>query len=260
MKLSLCIPTFNEAENLHYALYSAYDFVDEVIIIDATSTDNTREIAQSYGEKVKVFKVDNPPNFLMNKQRAIEKASGDWILQLDADEAVSPELKAEILELINRKDTVTGYYTPRKNWFLGRFLMKGGVYPDYVLRLYRREGAHFALKNVHENVIVIGEVGYTKEALLHYADPDFERYLMRWNRYTTFDAGLLVKEKKSLGVWDGIMYFKIKPLVWFVRAYFRHKGFMDGFPGFVFHLFSAIRFWAIYIKAWQMLYMRKVGK
>lgn len=256
MKLSLCIPTFNESENLHYAMDSAYDFVDEVIIIDGSSTDNTRELAQSYGEKVKVFKVDNPPNFLQNKQRAIEKASGEWIIQLDADEAISSELKKEILELIERKDNVKGYFTPRKNWFLGRFLMKGGVYPDNVLRLYKREGAHFALKNVHENVIIDGDIGYTKEALLHYADPDFERYLTRWNRYTTFDAGLLIKEKQTLGFGDFINYFIIKPKVWFFMTYVRHKGFQDGFPGFVFHLFSAIRFWAIYIKAWHLLYKK----
>lgn len=259
MKLSLTIPTYNEAENIRYPLDSAYDFVDEVVIIDGGSTDKTVEIAQSYGDKVKVFHVDNPPNFLQNKQRAIEKAQGEWILQLDADEAISPELKKEILVILSEakdpvNEKISGYNIPRKNWFLGRYLMKGGVYPDFVLRLYKRHGAHFALKNVHENVIIAGDVGETKNALLHHADPDFERYLMRWNRYTTFDAGLLHKEKHHLGTWDFINYMIIKPKLWFLKTYLRHRGYADGFPGLVFSLFSAIRFWAIFIKAKQLEY------
>jgi glycosyltransferase involved in cell wall biosynthesis len=278
MKLTLALITFNEEKNIHYPLDSAYDIADEVVLIDGGSTDKTIEIVKSYGDKVKVFEVDNPPNFLQNKQRAIEKATGDWILQLDADEALSSELKEEIRVILSKAknpvnsiedsqrdpsvspqddNTFSGYMIPRKNSFLGRYLMKGGVYPDYVLRLYKREGAYFELKNVHENVKVPGEVGYTKEALLHFADPDFERYLTRWNRYTTFDAMLLSKEKNSLGLTDFISYFFIQPVWTFFMIYVRHKGFQDGFPGFVWALFSSIRFWAIYVKAWQNVRVKK---
>ena len=266
MKLSLCIPTYNEEENIHIALDSAYDIADEVIIIDGGSKDKTLEIARSYGDKIKIFEVDNPPNFLLNKQRAIEKAQGEWILQLDADEAVSPELKKEINAILNRQeagknskqrmdssvtlqdDTIAGYFIPRKNYFLGRYLMKGGVYPDSVLRLYRRQGAYFKLEHVHEHVIVQGQVGTTKEALIHMADPNFERYLMRWNRYTSFDAKQIVEKGERICF---PCYFIGKPIGTFFSIYFRHKGFMDGFPGFVWALFSSIRFWAIYIKAWH---------
>jgi len=280
MKLSLCIITHNEEKNVHMPLDSAYDMADEVVVIDAASTDKTVQIVKKYGDKIRLYEVDNPKNFLANKERAIEKAKGEWILQLDADEAVSPELKKEIQSVIGQSQlqsaaissdktdfnrqpiltdsTVNGYLIPRKNWFLGRFLMKGGVYPDYVLRLYKREGAHFELKNVHENVKVKGEVGTLKNAIEHFADPDFERYLMRWNRYTSFDAGLLAKEKRKLNFLDFINYFLIKPKVWFFMTFFRHKGFMDGFPGFVFSLFSAIRFWAIYVKAWNLLQNKKL--
>jgi len=262
MIISLCIPTYNEEQFIHYPLDSAYDLADEVIIIDGESIDKTVEIARSYGKKVKVFIVDNPKNFLINKQRAIEKTSGEWILQLDADEALSRELKIEIKQaLINsesKNKTVNskfcGYYIPRKNFFLTRFLMKGGVYPDYVLRLYKKQGARFDLKHLHENVKIEGEVGYLKEAIEHYADPDFSRYLTRWNRYTSFDAQELVRQKgEKLSFFDMVNYFVIKPKIWFLKTYFRHKGFMDGFPGFVFSLFSSIRFWAIFIKAWSMI-------
>jgi len=310
MKLSLCIPTFNEEKNIHYPLDSAYDLADEVILIDAGSTDKTVEIAKSYGEKIKVFIVDNPKNFLINKQRAIEKSTGEWILQLDADEALSEELKKEILNIFEiqkgartfeveeersdgktsevNENMIIGYNIPRKNWFLTRFLMKGGVYPDYVLRLYKRECAHFNLEHLHENVVLDcchsgdsasrrmspeslsnntgsetsevndRQIGYLKNPILHYADPDFSRYLTRWNRYTSFDAEKLAKEKKNLGFWDFINYFVIKPKVWFFMTYFRHKGFMDGFPGFIFSLFSAIRFWTIFIKAWNINKTEKV--
>ena len=100
MRLSLCINTFNEEKNIHIPLDSAIDLVDEVVIIDGSSKDKTVEIAKSYGPKVKVFIVDNPRNFLANKQRAIEKANGEWILQLDSDEALSEDLKKEILSLL----------------------------------------------------------------------------------------------------------------------------------------------------------------
>ncbi len=249
MKLSLCIPTYNEEENLHIALDSAYDIADEVVIVDGGSTDKTLDVARSYGEKIKIYEVDNPPNFLVNKQRAIEKAHGEWILQLDADEAISAELKNEILRLIHNPGDYEGFFIPRKNYFLGRYLMKGGVYPDSVLRLYKRKGAHFKLVHVHEHVVVKGDVGTTDEALIHMADPSFERYLMRWNRYTSFDAKQLVESEERICF---PCYFIGKPLLTFLSIYIRHKGFMDGFPGFVWALFSSIRFWAIYIKAWHM--------
>ena len=231
MILSLCINTFNEEKNIHIPLDSAYDFVDEVIIVDGSSKDKTVEIAKSYGAKVKIFIVDNPRNFLTNKQRAIEKASGEWILQLDADEAISKELKEEIKSTIN-ESRFSGYNIPRKNWFLTRFLMKGGVYPDYVLRLYKKENARFDLKDLHENVKIINnlesriqnleskkekilnskfnsefstlnselKIGYLKNPILHYADPNFSRYLIRWDHYTTFDAETLhqkIKDQRS---------------------------------------------------------------
>ncbi len=250
MRLSVTIPTFNEAKNIRLPLDSVLDIADEIVVVDGGSTDDTINIVKSYGEKIKLFQVDNPPNFLTNKQRAIEFAKGEWILQLDADEAVSPELKMEIGKRLSDSATqpegFNGFFIPRKNWFLGRYLMKGGVYPDAVLRLYRRKKAHFALKDIHEHAIIDGKVGEMHEALLHHADPDFERYLMRWNRYTSFDAAQLVKKGEAPCF---LCYFIGKPLYTFFMIYFRHLGFQDGFPGFVWALFSSIRFWVIYIKA-----------
>ena len=289
MKLSLCIAAFNEEKNIHYPLDSAYDLVDEVILVDGGSRDKTVEIARSYGDKVKVFIEKNPEMFHINKQKAIEKAKGEWILQLDSDEALSDELKEEITQLIHRnfqfpisnfqinskskiqksKQEIVAYWIPRKNWFLTRFLMKGGQYPDYTIRLYKNGYAKFPCKDVHENVEIIDqrtkskeqklEVGYLKSPILHYADPDFSRYLMRWDRYTTLevqsspsDSEGKVKNENKNQLLMFLEYFVWKPFYTFFSMYFRHLGFLDGFPGFVFALFSSIRFWVIYIK-WKTL-------
>ena len=253
MKLSLCLAVYNEEKFLHYALDSAVEMADEVIIVDGGSSDKTVSIAKSYGKKVKVIETDNPIIFHKNKQKAIDAAKGDWILQLDADEAVSPELRKEIEAVISphpggvhpRGGEPVAYWIPRKNYFLGKFLTKGGVYPDMTIRLYKNGVARFPCKTVHENVEIEGPVGTLKTDLLHYADPDFDRYLMRWNRYTTLDAELMVKNGQKPGFFE---YFVVKPVHTFFSMFLRHKGFMDGYQGFVFALFSALRHKVIYIK------------
>lgn len=246
MKLSLCIATFNEEKNLHYPMDSALDIADEVIIVDGGSTDRTIEVAKSYGAKVRIINSDNPVMFHKNKQKAIEAAKGEWILQLDADEELTEELKNEIQNIVGDDPRVVpvAYNIPRKNWFLTGFLMKGGQYPDYTIRLYKNGVAKFPCKDVHENVEIKGKIGYLKNPLLHYADPNFSRYLMRWDRYTTAEVERMPKDTKL----NFFNYFIWKPKITFLMMYFRHKGFMDGFPGFVFALFSSIRFWVIYIK------------
>jgi len=278
MKLSLCIAVYNEEKNLHYPLDSAYDFVDEVVIVDGGSTDKTIQIAKSYGKKVRIINSDNPVMFHKNKQKAIEAAQGEWILQLDADEELSEDLKKEIQVITNSNEfhesnsSYSAYQIPRKNWFLTGFLMKGGQYPDYTIRLYKNGVAKFPCKDVHENVEIINNlkskiknseskeekkinsqflilnskcnIGFLRNPILHYADPDFSRYLMRWDRYTTAEVERMPKDLKL----SWFNYIIWKPKITFLMMYFRHKGFIDGFPGFVFALFSSIRFWVIYIK------------
>ncbi len=253
MKLSLCIATFNEEKFIHYPLDSAKDLADEIIIVDGGSTDKTLEIAKSYGAKVRIISSPNPEMFHINKQKAIEAAQCEWILQLDADEAISNELKIEIMATIISSDAKNGYWIPRKNWFLTKFLEKGGIYPDATIRLYKKGTAHFPCKSVHENVEVRGEVSHLNSDILHYADPNFERYLARWNRYTTLDAVILIEKNEKPGF---LSYFIIKPKLTFISIYFRHGGFKDGFPGFVWALFSSIRYWVIYIKWWQKQYSK----
>lgn len=245
-KISVAMATFNEEENLAACLETVKDWVDEIVVVDGGSQDKTVEIAQKYGARVLV--TDNPPIFHINKQKALEAATGNWIFQLDADERVAPELAQEIQSTIQQFNNVTinGYWIPRKNWFLGRFLTKGGQYPDYTLRLYRRGKGRFPCQSVHEQAVVEGKVDYLKNPLIHLADPNFSRYLRRWGRYTDLIAQEL--KEKNPHLLSAFSYLIIKPIGWFFLTYFRHKGFLDFWPGFVFSLFSALRFPAGYLK------------
>jgi glycosyltransferase involved in cell wall biosynthesis len=254
-ELSVVLATFNEESNLAGCLDSIRGLADEIIVVDGTSTDKTVEIAKKYNAKVVI--TENKKNFHINKQMAIDLATKDWILQLDADERVSPELSAEITGKIKNskleiKNSVNGYWMPRKNFFLGRFLMKGGQYPDYTLRLYENGKGHLPKKDVHEQAEVIGKVGYLKSALLHYPYKNFSMYLKKWSRYNDFFAVQINEQLKArnflVKIFYAVVYLLVKPAHWFLTTYFRHKGFMDSWQGFVFSLFSALRFPVSYIK------------
>ncbi|MDZ7586224.1 MAG: glycosyltransferase family 2 protein [Patescibacteria group bacterium] len=251
MKLSVVIATFNEQQNIKACLDSIKDLAAEIIVVDGQSKDKTREIAKELGAKV--FKVSNKPIFHLNKQLAVDKAANNWILQLDADEQISPELAQEIKTTINQNDSkFNGYYLPRKNFFLKRFLTKGGQYPDYVIRLFKKGKGKFPCQSVHEQIVIQGPVGYLVNPIIHYADRHFSRYLTRFNRYTSLDAGLLYRQKIKPGIFMGINYFIFKPTAWFLSTFFRHKGFVDGLPGFIFSLMSSLRFPVIYLKFWEL--------
>jgi len=249
--LSVVLATYNEEKNLASCLDSVKGLADEIVVVDGTSSDNTVEIARKYGARVKI--TTNKPNFHINKQMAIDMATKDWILQLDADEHVSPEQKAEMSKILedNPKE-FNGYWMPRKNWFLGRFLMKGGQYPDYTLRFYRNGKGRLPQKDVHEQAVVEGEVGYLKNALLHYPYENFSHYLNKWNRYNKLFAAQIKEEqeKKNLPAkcFYALMYLIVRPIQWFLLTFIRHKGFMDLWQGFIFSLFSALRFPISYIK------------
>lgn len=247
-KISVAIATFNEEKNIGDCLKNVTGWVDEIVIIDGESTDKTVEIAKRF--KAKVTVTSNPPVFHINKQKAIDACCGDWVLQLDADERVSDELRKEILETISSTE-FNGFWLPRANYFLGRFLKKGGQYPDYTLRLYRRGKGKLPCKSVHEQAVVDGRIGFLKNDLVHIADPNFSRYLLRFDRYTSLIANELAVAKLKIGITSGMNYMIAKPILWFLITYFRHKGFVDGFPGLVFSLFSGLRFPVAYIKYWE---------
>lgn len=279
MKLSIAIATFNEEGNIKRCLESVKNIASEIVIVDGSSTDNTVEIAKKYSAKILVK--DNPKMFHINKQKAIDLASGEWILQLDADEVVSQKLSEEILKIINmtnneldeyekiipdlflrhqkildQRDGVVGqegadfvaFFLPRANYFLGRFLKHGGVYPDGVIRLFKKGKAYLPCKDVHEQYVVDGRVGWLRNDLLHYDSPTFSKYIKRNNRYTSFIATQYKDEKLPKNPITFVDYLILKPAYWFLLTFLRHKGFLDWWQGFIFSFFSSLRFPISYIK------------
>ena len=254
-KISVALATYNEEKNIDHCFKSVSSWVDEIVVVDGSSVDNTVHIAEKYQAKIIIS--DNPEIFHINKQKAIDACSGDWILQLDADEVVSDELKKEIIKVINQssiinhQSSVNGYWIPRKNYFLGKFLIKGGQYPDYTLRLNKRGKGRLPCKSVHEQAEVAGKTDYLKNPLLHYSYPDFNHYLKHFNLYTDILANDLKNSKIRISLYSSFLYLFIKPIYWFLLTYFRNKGFQDGLPGFVFSFFSSLRFSTAYIKYWE---------
>lgn len=250
-KISIAMITYNEEKNLPDCLASI-KWADELVVVDDNSTDKTREIAKKFGAKV--IKTPKQTFFDTNKNIAIKACSGDWIFLLDADERVSSELSNEIIETIQSwsPDKPVAYWMPRKNYFLGRYLKKGGQYPDPVIRLFKKGKALLPHDSVHRQLVVKGKTGWLKNDLIHWATPEFSRYLMRERRYSTLEA-LQMKEKKLslINPLNWIKYLLFRPVRTFFLLYIRHKGFVDSWQGFIFAFFSGLH------HAWSFLkYLR----
>lgn len=254
MNLSITLATFNEEKNIKRFLDNFKDIGDEIIIVDGKSSDKTIEIAKGY-DKVKIISTDNKPMFHINKQMGIDACKGKWILQMDADELLTPELKKEIRQICSKdsKDVeFDGYWIKRKNFFLGRFLKKGGQYPDPTIRFYKNGLGHLPCKDVHEQTKINGKIGWLNHDMEHYADPSFSRYLLRANRYTTLLAGQLKEQKVPINFISFFKYYFVLPNWWFFKTFLRHRGYVDGFRGFVFSFFSALRFPIAYTKYYEL--------
>lgn len=253
IKLSVTLAVFNEEKFLNRCLESIKPIADEIVIVDGRSTDKTVEIAKKFKARI-ISKENNPENFHINKKIANDAARGEWILQMDADEVVSSGLAKEIKDVLASNPKENGFWIPRANFFLGKFLKKGGVYPDYTMRLYRRGKGNLEAKTVHEQAVVEGTVGYLKNDLLHYNNPTFGDYIeKRLNRYTD----IMAHEIKDSFI-DNLV---IRPLFdsrqGFLVIYFRHLGFLDGFPGFIWALFSALHFPIAFFKLQDLKRLNK---
>lgn len=250
--LSVVLAVHNEEKNLAKCLDSVAAVADEIVIVDGESTDRTVEIAQEYTDNV--ISTTNKSNFHINKQMAMDAATGSIIMQLDADEVVDDEL-VNFLQQLKQKDASqtlapqpVAWYLRRKNFFLGRFLSKGGQYPDPVIRLYLRGKAWLPQENVHEQMAVDGEAATAPGHLLHYAFPDFATYVRKFNTYTSFEAERMHNKALKSTFKLGLQYWILKPVTTFFSLFVRHKGFVDGFSGFVFALLSSVFHTITYLK------------
>lgn len=256
--ISVALATYNESSNIDKCLKAVVGWVDEIVVVDGSSTDDTVIRAKKYSAKV--ISTTNKPNFHINKQMAMDAVKGELVIQLDADEVIDTELKAWIQKLHKQlekkefkiaKTEPVAWWVKRRNYFLGRFLSKGGQYPDPVIRVYLNGLARLPQKDVHEQMTVDGEVGWADGHLLHYPYPQFDTYLLKWNRYTSFRATQLADEKVTLNWLNTLRYLIWKPLSTWASLFIRHKGFVDGIPGFTFALFSGLFHALAYLKLWE---------
>ncbi|MFY9561451.1 MAG: glycosyltransferase family 2 protein [Terriglobales bacterium] len=269
MTLSVVIITHNEEANIGRTLASVQPLVSdgkgEIIVVDSGSTDRTVEIAKSFGAKV--FR-EEWKGYAAQKNSAIEKATGDWILSLDADEEVDEDLRAALRHYIlgesidTVKDgvtnyrisffatTVTGLLIRRQNYFLGRWIKHGGYWPDPKLRLFRRGAGQFADRAVHETLQVTGNVRqFPTGSLLHHSYPTLSDYLDHMNRYSSLGAEMVVAKGR---VRFSVFNIVLRPAATFIYNYFFRFGFLDGREGLLLHLYHAVYVSWKYAKAWEL--------
>lgn len=280
VKISVALITLNEEANLPRTLESVMPLVrdgdGEIIVVDSGSTDRTIEIAKSFSARIFI---EPWKGFAAQKNSAMEKAVGDWVLQLDGDEALEPELCEEILwvieatedwpkdglplgddarskELLSKgtaygidEPDLNGFYIPRKNYFLGRWIKHGGFFPDAKLRLIRRGSGKFEEYGAHPTIKLNGNSVRLKHALIHNAYPNLRGYIDHMNSYSSSGAEVAVA-KGHRGF--NLLNIVVRPKLTFVYNYFFRLGFLDGREGFLLHAYHAVYVSWKYAKAWEL--------
>jgi glycosyltransferase involved in cell wall biosynthesis len=242
-RLSAVLITRNEESNLPACLQSLAGLADEIVVLDSVSTDRTVAIAEAAGARVAGHRFEG---FGAAKQRALEMATGSWVLSVDADERVTPALADEIRGVIASEPSANGFLVRRDVFFLGRRLRFGGMGNDWVLRLFRRTGARFTTSPVHERVEVDGRPARLRGTLEHRAYRTLADHVDKMNRYTDIQATEKAKRGVRYRAW---MWVRL-PWEVFARCILR-LGVLDGTAGVVFATMSAYSAWLKYAKTWQ---------
>jgi glycosyltransferase involved in cell wall biosynthesis len=245
--LSIVIITKNEAANIRACLESVA-WADEIVVVDSGSTDETVAICKEFGALVHVH---DWPGFGVQKNRALGYATRDWVLSLDADERVTPELRAEIEAVLKDSRAVDSYFVPRLSNYCGRFMYHSGWYPDLLPRLFRRGKARFSDDLVHERLIVEGSSGKLKGLLLHYAFEGMEEVLHKVNQYSTAGAAMMHKRGRKASLSGAVL----RGLWSFFRTWILRGGILDGREGFMLAVSNAEGTYYRYLKL--MLLNRK---
>ena len=240
-RISACVICRNEEKNIKRCLDSL-KWVHDIILVDSMSTDRTVEIAKGYTDRI--FQREWP-GYAAQKNFALSKAESDWVLSLDADEAVSRALRDEISTEIARPDALDGYRIPRHSFYQGRWINHSGYYPDRQLRLFRREKGRWMGGRVHERMAVKGRVGDLKQDLLHYPyGGGISGQLRTVNSFST----LLAKDMYEQGKRFHLPLLFSRPLFKFLEVYVLKKGFMDGLPGLIIAVSDAYAMFVRYVK------------
>ncbi len=246
-KISAIVITYNEETNIEVCL-ELLKWCDEIIVIDSNSTDNTVEIAKRYTDNI--FAVDNIP-YGEKRNIGIDKASCEWVIWLDADERISPELHLEIKEIVNStsNNNCNAYLINRKSYFINKFIKHCGWYPDFTLRLFKKStGIKFDTTLVHEKAVYSGITGKLKSDILHYTDRDFEHYLRKLNNYTSLSTEEMHTKGRKASFFDIIF----RPAFSFFKMYFLRLGILDGYMGMVLCTLSSIHVMTKYSKLYLL--------
>jgi glycosyltransferase involved in cell wall biosynthesis len=249
-RVSAIVVCFNEERNIGACLDSL-SWCDEIVVVDSFSTDRTVEICRQYTERVVQRQW---AGYRDQKAFAHSLATKDWVFLVDSDERVSSELRDEIKESLLAYDgAYAGFSVPRLVFYLGRWWWRGGWYPDYDVRLFRRDRATWGGTDPHEKILVDGKVRRLRNPLYHFSYHDIEDHVQRINRYTSISSRELFHEQKSWRLRDALL----RPPFRFFRSYILNRGFLEGFAGFYVALTAAVYVFLKYAKLWELELKRK---
>ncbi len=245
-KLTVVISVFNEEDKIEQCLKSVA-FADEIILVDNSSTDKTKEIAKKYATSI-LSQPNDPLLIDIQKNTGFKKAKNDWILSVDADEIVTPELSREIQELLSKDNLKNGYYIPRKNIIFGKQIDHTGWYPDHQLRLFRKNKGEFKNSHVHEGVQVDGETDYLKEHILHHNYETIIQFIQKnMINYAQNEANNLINKNYELSPGDLISI----PSKEFLSRFFARSGYRDGIHGLFLSLLMASSHLVVLAIVWE---------
>ena len=252
VSLSVIVITKNEAHNIAACLQSVL-FADQLVVLDSGSRDGTPDIARTIGAEVS--ENHDWQGFGVQKNRALGLARGDWVLSIDADERVTPALRAEIMRVLTAP-AFEAYSIPRLSSYCGQDMRYSGWYPDRVTRLFKRNTAHFSSELVHEKILTSCVVGQLTSPLLHESFTGFEAVLDKVNRYSSAGAQMLFARGKTASPGKAFVHG-----VWaFIRTYVLKRGFLDGRMGLILAISNAEGTYYRYLKLWLMCQQRKDEK
>lgn len=260
VRLSVVITAYNEEKNIEECLKSVKHLADEIVVVDNQSTDKTKSIAQKYTKKV--FSQKNDPQKIdLQKNFGFSKATGDWILSLDADERITSELEKEIKAVLSSSDVThpplpgtppmegmrMGYWIPRKNIIFGKWIEHTGWYPDYQLRLFRKGKGKYTGKHVHEDLQVTGNTANLQHPLIHQHYQTINQFILRSLIYIPNEADNVLKKDYTFNYLDAVIF----PIREFLSRFFAREGYKDGLHGLVLSCLMAWYHFTIFATMWE---------
>jgi glycosyltransferase involved in cell wall biosynthesis len=248
LSVSVIIIAGCEEKNIEDCLKSVI-WSDDIVVVNSCSRDRTVEIAKKYTDKVYLKEWEG---YAKQKAYSLSLAKNRWVLSLDADERVTEELYNELKSVFESTDQKSGYYIPRKNYFLGKWIKSCGWYPGYQLRFFIKEKTTLTDRKVHEGFVVEGEKGHLKGDIIHHTHPDIEYIISKINEYSSLQAEEKCVRKKAR--WFNIIF---NPLIAFLQHFLLRKGFTDGIHGFLVSVIHALTNLLTYIKIWEIQNIKK---